>query len=70
MDFNEELKVRPVNQDCEEWTIMFGKYQITNKCYKTREEAQEKVDGIDWNIVANFVAIMINNSELIKFKKN
>lgn len=68
MNFNDELKVRPLDENCKQWTIMFGKYQITNTVYNSREEAESKIENVDWNVVANFVAIMIKNQELITNK--
>ena len=48
----EAFIVRPTNQDENEFIITIGNHLATEEKFPSREEAEERINKTDWNLVA------------------
>lgn len=58
MDFNEMFKIRPVNGDGNKYMITIGDQLASQETFNSIEEAEEKINATDWNLVAVLAALI------------
>lgn len=49
------FKVLPTTQEEKEYMIVIGKHLATTETFPTREAAEERINSIDWNLVAAMI---------------
>ena len=49
------FKVLPTTQEENEYMIVIGKHLATTEKFPTREAAEEKINSVDWNLVAAMI---------------
>lgn len=54
-DMKDVFKVLPTTQEEKEYMIVIGKHLATTETFPTREAAEEKINSIDWNLVAAMI---------------
>ena len=54
-DMKDVFKVLPTTQEEKEYMIVIGKHLATTEKFPTREAAEEKINSIDWNLVAAMI---------------
>ena len=54
-DMKDVFKVLPTTQEEKEYMIVIGKHLATTERFPTREAAEEKINTIDWNLIAAMI---------------
>lgn len=54
-DMKDVFKVLPVTQEENEYMIVIGKHLATTEKFPTREAAEERVNSVDWNLIAAMI---------------
>ena len=54
-DMGDIFKVLPTTQEEKEYMIVFGKHLATTEKFPTREAAEERINSVDWNLVASMI---------------
>lgn len=54
-DMRDVFKVLPTTQEENEYMIVIGKHLATTEKFPTREAAEEKINSVDWNLVAAMI---------------
>lgn len=54
-DMRNVFKVLPTTQEEKEYMIVIGKHLATTEKFPTREAAEERIDSVDWNLVAAMI---------------
>lgn len=57
-DFNnmkDVFKVLPTTQEEYEYMIVIGKHLATTETFPTREAAEERINSVDWNLIAAMI---------------
>lgn len=54
-DMKDVFKVLPTTQEEKEYMIVIGKHLATTEKFPTREAAEEKINAVDWNLVAAMI---------------
>ena len=49
------FKVLPTTQEENEYMIVIGKHLATTEKFPTREEAEERINSVDWNLVTAMI---------------
>lgn len=49
------FKVLPTTQEEKEYMIVIGKHLATTEKFPTREAAEERINSVDWNLIAAMV---------------
>ena len=49
------FKVLPTTQEENEYMIVTGKHLATTEKFPTREAAEEKINSVDWNLIAAMI---------------
>ena len=62
----EAFIVRPANQDENEFIITIGNHLATEEKFSSREEAEERINKTDWNLVAAMVYALKEADEFEK----
>ena len=47
--------VLPTTQEEKEYMIVIGKHLATTEKFPTREAAEEKINSVDWNLIAAMI---------------
>lgn len=55
IDMKDVFKVLPTTQEENEYMIVIGKHLATTEKFPTREAAEEKINSIDWNLIAAMI---------------
>lgn len=55
MDLKEVFIVRPADQNENEFMITIGNHLATEEKFPSKEKAEEKINAVDWNLVAAFI---------------
>lgn len=55
INMGDAFKVLPTTQEEKEYMIVIGKHLATTEKFSTREAAEEKINSIDWNLVAAMI---------------
>lgn len=54
-DMKDVFRVLPTTQEEKEYMIVIGKHLATTERFPTREAAEEKINSIDWNLIAAMI---------------
>lgn len=54
-DMKDVFKVLPTTQEENEYMIVIGKHLATTEKFPTREAAEEKINSVDWNLIASMI---------------
>ena len=54
-DMKDVFRVLPTTQEEKEYMIVIGKHLATTEKFPTREAAEEKINSIDWNLIAAMI---------------
>ena len=54
-DMKDVFKVLPTTQEEKEYMIVIGQHLATTEKFPTREAAEEKINSIDWNLIAAMI---------------
>jgi hypothetical protein len=54
-DMKDVFKVLPTTQEEKEYMIVIGKHLATTEKFPTREAAEEKINSVDWNLIAAMI---------------
>lgn len=54
-DMKDVFKVLPTTQEENEYMIVIGKHLATTEKFPTREAAEERINSVDWNLVAAMI---------------
>lgn len=54
-DMRDVFKVLPTTQEENEYMIVIGKHLATTEKFPTREAAEEKINSVDWNLIAAMI---------------
>ena len=49
------FKVLPTTQEEYEYMIIIGKHLATTETFPTREAAEERINSVDWNLIAAMI---------------
>lgn len=55
IDMKDAFKVLPTTQEEKEYMIVIGNHLATGEKFPTREAAEERINSIDWNLVAAMI---------------
>lgn len=55
VNMGDAFKVLPTTQEEKEYMIVIGKHLATTEKFPTREAAEERINSIDWNLVAAMI---------------
>ena len=55
IDMKDVFKVLPTTQEENEYMIVIGKHLATTEKFPTREAAEEKINSVDWNLIAAMI---------------
>ena len=70
MNGNELFKIRPINEEQNDFIITIGQHLATEQHFSTREEAEVYRDTPQWDMILAFVAEMLEfNTEVNKKDK-
>ena len=58
MNVNELFKIRPINEEQNDFIITVGQHLATEKHFKSKEEAEQYRDTPKWDMVLAMVAEM------------
>ena len=54
-DMKDVFKVLPTTQEEKEYMIVIGNHLATTEKFPTREAAEERINAVDWNLVATMI---------------
>lgn len=54
-DMKDVFKVLPTTQEENEYMIVIGNHLATTEKFPTREAAEEKINSVDWNLIAAMI---------------
>lgn len=54
-DMKDVFKVLPTTQEEKEYMIVIGKHLATTEKFPTREAAEERINSVDWNLIAAMI---------------
>lgn len=49
------FRVLPTTQEEKEYMIVIGKHLATTEKFPTREAAEERINSVDWNLIAALI---------------
>ena len=55
IDMKEVFKVLPTTQEENEYMIVIGNHLATTEKFPTREAAEERINSVDWNLIAAMI---------------
>ena len=70
MNVKELFKIRPTNEEQNDFIITVGQHLATEQHFKTREEAEQYIDTPQWDMVLAMVAEMFTMHEEVKHKED
>lgn len=70
MNGDELFKIRPINEEQNDFIITIGQHLATNQHFKTREEAEQYRDTPQWDMVLAMVAEMFTIHDEVKHKED
>lgn len=70
MNVDELFKIRPTNEEQNDFIITIGEHLATEKHFNTREEAEQYRDTPKWEMVLAMVAEMFTIHEEVKHKES
>lgn len=70
MNVNELFKIRPTNEEQNDFIITVGQHLATEQHFATREEAEEYRDTPKWDTILAMVAEMLTIQTEVEHKKD
>ena len=70
MNGDEIFKIRPINEEQNDFIITIGQHLATEQHFSTREEAEQYRDTPQWDMILAFVAEILEIYTAIKNKKD
>lgn len=70
MNGDELFKIRPINEEQNDFIITIGQHLATEQHFSTREEAEQYRDTPKWDMILAFVAEMLEIHTQVKHKKD
>lgn len=55
IDMKDVFKVLPTTQEENEYMIVIGNHLATTEKFPTREAAEERINSVDWNLIAAMI---------------
>ena len=55
IDMKDAFKVLPTSTEEKDYMIVIGKHLATPEKFPTREEAEARINSIDWNLIAAMI---------------
>lgn len=63
MNVNELFKIRPTNEEQNDYIATVGQHLASERHFKTREEAEQYIETPKWDMILAMVAEMFNIHE-------
>lgn len=70
MNVKELFKIRPTNEEQNDFIITVGQHLATEQHFNTREEAEKYIDTPQWDMILAMVAEMFTIHEEVKHKED
>ena len=70
MNVKELFKIRPTNEEQNDFIITVGQHLATEQHFKTKEEAEQYIDTPQWDMVLAMVAEMFQIHTGVEHKKD
>lgn len=70
MNVNELFKIRPTNEEQNDYIATVGQHLATKRHFKTREEAEKYIEIPKWDMILALMAEMLTIHEEIKNKED
>lgn len=70
MNVNDLFRIRPTNEEQNDFIITVGEHLATEQHFKTREEAEKYRDTPKWDMVLAIIAEMFEIHREVEHKKN
>lgn len=70
MNVNDLFKIRPTNEEQNDFIITVGQHLATEQHFKSREEAEEYIDTPQWDMILAMVAEMFQINTEVGYKKD
>lgn len=70
MNGDELFKIRPINEEQNDFIITIGQHLATDRHFKTREEAEQYRDTPQWDMILAMVAEMFTIHDEVKHKQD
>ena len=70
MNVNELFRIRPTNEEQNDFIITVGEHLATENHFKTREEAEQYRDTPQWEMILAMVAEMFEINKRIELKND
>lgn len=70
MNGDELFKIRPINEEQNDFIITIGQHLATEQHFKTREEAEQYRDTPQWDMIFAIVAEMLEIQTTLNIKKD
>ena len=70
MNRDELFKIRPINEEQNDFIITIGQHLATDQHFKTREEAEQYRDTPQWDMILAMVAEMFTIHDEVKHKED
>lgn len=70
MNIDELFKIRPTNEEQNDFIITVGQHLATEKHFKTREEAEKYRKSPKWDLMLAIVAEMLDIQKKVEHKNN
>lgn len=67
---NEVFKIRPVNEESNEYVITIGNHLATEERFSSVKKAENAIKKTDWNLVAALISAMKEADEWEKEQLN
>lgn len=70
MNVNELFKIRPTNEEENDFIITVGQHLATERHFNTREEAENYINTPQWDMILAMVAEMFQIHTEVEHKKD
>ena len=70
MNVEELFKIRPTNEEQNDFITTVGKHLATEKHFNTREEAEQYIDTPQWDTILAVVAEMLEIHTMVEHKED
>ena len=70
MNVNGLFKIRPTNEEQNDFIITVGQHLATEQHFTTREEAEEYIDTPKWDMIFAMVAEILTTHTEVEHKKD
>lgn len=70
MNVNDLFKIRPANEEQNDFIITVGQHLATEQHFKSREEAEQYIDTPQWDMILAVAAEMFQIHTEVEHKKD